>query len=177
MSNFTGFVRGVGGAATYKGDSWWTGGGIASYDSAPNTSDCSQYHALRSVISYKSTSNLWINDANADSVEVHSVEVHSVEDFTLPRTALYSPMHNVPWGSPYGLNVILGGGTASSLRPNPDDNPSALLDFEHMYMYDPATKRFRNQTAADTLPSLRVRFCSVRTPDFEGSYRIFISGE
>jgi hypothetical protein len=89
-------------------------------------------------------------------------------------TALFSRVHNVTFSSPDGLNVIFGGGIASSLSSASNAEPSDVLDFKHIYIHDPATKPFHNQTATGTRPTPRIRFCSVGTPGFNGSYEIFV---
>lgn len=161
-SNFNTLRRGSNGGATSRGESWYVLGGLATCRSDPRLHDCNQPELLGGIIEYNSTSNLWTND--------------SVQGFTESGTPLWSQMHNVPYGSSDGLNVIFGGGTASSLNMLSGADPSDLLDFEHIYIYDPATKTFHNQTATGTLPTPRLRFCSVGTPGFNGSYDIFIYG-
>jgi Kelch motif len=161
-SLFKNLLRTFEGAATSKGDTWYKVGGAISCGSDPNVLDCSQSHTMGPIISYNSTSNLWTND--------------SVQDFTPAGSALFSRMHNIPFGSPYGLNVILGGGTASWSRPAPVGIPPDLLDFKHIYLYDPTTKAFHNQTATGDLPTPRIGFCSVGTPGPNGTYEIFIYG-
>jgi Kelch motif len=130
--------------------------------SNPQTRSCSQRYALGPIISYNSTSNLWTND--------------SAQDFSGTGTAIFSKMRNVPFGGPDGLNVIFGGGIASSLSLTADDLPADLLDFKYIYIYDPATKTFHRQTSTGTRPSPRIRFCVVGTPGFNGSYEIFVYG-
>jgi hypothetical protein len=136
-------------------------GGAASSHSDPKVDDCSQFSILGPMISYNSTANLWTND--------------SVEDFTPSVTARFSQVHNIPFGSSDGVNVIFGGGTAQSLGSAV--NPPDLLDFKHIYIYDPTTKTFCNQTATGTPPTPRIRFCSVGTPGSNGSYEFFFMVE
>ena len=86
-------------------------------------------------------------------------------------------MHNTPFGSTDGLNVFFGGGIGTPLEPLLGIYSSNLLDFRHIYLYDPTTKTFYNQTATGTfIPEPRYGFCSVGTPGFNGSYDIFIYG-
>ena len=83
-------------------------------------------------------------------------------------------MHNVPFGSSGGLNLIFGGGTVLSETQELYLLPTELHDFKHIYIYDPTRKTFHSQTATGTPPTPRARFCSVGTPGSKGTYEIFI---
>jgi Kelch motif len=161
-SIFQNLRRGFGGAAASRDDIWYVVGGSANCGLDSNMDECSPFYPLGSMISYNSTSNLWTAD--------------SVQDFTASRTALWSQMHNIPSGSSNGLNIIFGGGTKPQGSRDLTNNPSDLLDFKHIYIYDPVTKTFHNQTATGTRPTPRIRFCSVGTPGSNGSYEIFVYG-
>jgi Kelch motif len=171
-SIFSSLRRGYKGAVASRGDTGYIVGGVINCGSDPEVDecclskpllrDCDQDHTLGPIISYNSTSNSWTSD--------------SVQDFSGTGTAIFSEMHNVPFGSSDGLNVIFGGGIASPLSLTSNGLPRDLLNFKHIYIYDPATKNFHNQTATGTWPSPRIRFCAVGTPGSNGSYEIFVYG-
>ena len=161
-SIFRNLRRSSRGATASRGDSWYMVGGVTHCSSDPAITDCDTFTSLGPMISYNSTSNHWTND--------------SAQDFTGSETAYFSAMHNVPFGSSVGLNVIFGGGTTSSVRTGDANYPTNLLDFQHIYIYNPITKTFHSQTATGTRPSPRMQFCSVGTPGNNGSYEIFVFG-
>lgn len=159
VSIFRNLRRSVRGATASRDDIWYMLGGVTHCAADRTISECSRYTSLGPIISYNSTSNLWTND--------------SAQDFTGSETAIFSAMHNVPFGSSVGLNVIFGGGTTFAGNTN---YPTNLLDFQHIYIYDPITKTFHSQTATGPRPSPRIQFCSVGTPGDNGSYEIFVYG-
>ncbi|ERF73543.1 hypothetical protein EPUS_07748 [Endocarpon pusillum Z07020] len=161
-SIFRDLRRSVRGATASRDDIWYMVGGATHCSSDRSISECSTFTSLGPIISYNSTSNLWTND--------------SAQDFTGSETAIFSAMHNVPFGSSVGLNVIFGGGTTFSGRTSDTYYPTNLLDFQHIYIYDPITKTFHSQTATGPRPSPRIQFCSVGTPGDNGSYEIFVFG-
>jgi hypothetical protein len=72
----------------------------------------------------------------------------------------------------------LRGGIAPENSGTPND--PVVLGFDHIYMYDPASKNFLNQTASEStsgsLPQPRNGFYSVGAPGSNGTYEIFIYG-
>ena len=158
-SLFPKLVRGVGCATARGGDTWYMLGGYRSCYSDPTIFDICSVYLLGPMVSYNSATGLWSNDSAAN--------------FTPAGSAVWSRMHNAPFGSSNGLNIILGGGTTSS----PTSDPPNLLSFDRIYIYDPSSKIFYNQTATGTsIPSPRERFCSVGVPGSNGTYEIFIYG-
>jgi hypothetical protein len=58
----------------------------------------------------------------------------------------------------------------------PDSTPADLLDFRHIYIYDPASRVFHDQIAKADRPSPRIRSCSVGTSGPNGTYEIVVYG-
>ena len=158
-SLFPRLLRGVGCATARGGDTWYMIGGYRTCYSDPSIYEICSLYLLGPMVSYNSATGLWSNDSAAS--------------FTPAGSALWSRMHNVPFGGSNGLNVIFGGGATSS----PTADPSNLLAFDRIYIYDPSTKIFYNQTTTGTsIPQPRTRFCSVGVPGSNGTYEIFIYG-
>lgn len=127
--------------------------------------DCSVVTGLGPVIiSYNSSSSLWTNA--------------SAEALTGTGSSVWAQSQNVPFGSSDGVNLIFGGGIAPENSGTPND--PVVLGFDHIYMYDPASKNFLNQTASEStsgsLPQPRNGFYSVGAPGSNGTYEIFIYG-
>jgi hypothetical protein len=144
---------------------WWAVGGYTSCHSDPNMFDCSVVTGLGPVIiSYNSSSSLWTNA--------------SAEALTGTGSSVWAQSQNVPFGGSDGVNLIFGGGIAPENSGTPND--PVVLGFDHIYMYDPASKNFLNQTASEStsgsLPQPRNGFYSVGAPGSNGTYEIFIYG-
>ena len=146
-SPFPALCRGVGGAASTKGDTWYEVGGYTTRHSDLGT-NCPAATTLGSFITYNSTSAVWTSDSAAGLSPSGSL--------------VWSHMHSVPFGRPGGLNIILGGGIAAW---GSDPVQPALIGLDHIYVYNPVIKVILNQSASESTfgstPQPRKQFCSV----------------
>lgn len=113
------------------------------------------------IVSYNASTNMWTNDSTSELTP-------------WPNALQWGRMENAPFSSSKGLNIILGGYTAERIS---DFN--ALLSLDTIYIHDPVTGKFWNQTATSAtgeMPKPRMRFCSVGMVGSNGTFEIFIFG-
>jgi len=128
-SLFPRLLRRAGCATARGGDTWYMVGGYRTCFSDPTIIDVSSRYSLGPMISYDSATGVWIDDSAAS--------------FLAAGSALWSRMHNVPFGSSNGLNDIFGGGVASS----PTQDTSSLLSFDRIDIYDPSASKIKQTRA------------------------------
>lgn len=112
------------------------------------------------IVSYNMTTGVWANN--------------SATGFSTYGTAQYGQMKYVPNFADQGLFVVFGGETSDQVEWF--DNGSNLLSFGTIYIYDPSSNTWHNQTASGTIPESRDRFCSVGVRGDNGTFEIFIMG-
>jgi Kelch motif len=118
------------------------------------------YVPIPGIVTYNMLSGVWANNSAAG--------------FSTYGTAQYGQMQFVPNVAENGLLVIFGGETSDDVRWY--DNGSNLLSFGTIYMYDPSSNTWHNQTASGTIPESRDRFCSVGVQGDNGTFEIFMMG-
>ena len=111
------------------------------------------------IVSYNMSSKLWANN--------------SATGFSTYGTAMYGQMQRIPYGD-NGLFMVIGGETSNNILWV--DNGSDLLSFEAVYIYDPTSNSWHNQTTSGDVPESRDRFCSVGIAGDNGTFEIFIFG-
>ena len=119
-----------------------------------------EFVPIPGIVTYNMSSGVWANDSAAG--------------FSTYGTAQYGQMQYVPNVAENGLLVLFGGETSDDVEWH--DNGSNLLSFDTIYMYDPSSNTWHNQTASGTVPESRDRFCSVGVQGDNGTFEIFIMG-
>jgi Kelch motif len=136
-------------------------GGYTTCRSDPKILDCGAQKVLGPMIAYNAASNTWTNNSAAGLT-------------SWPNALLLSTMESVPFGSPKSLNVIFSGYSSDTIS---DSSP--YLGLDTVYIHDPVTNIFWNQTATSAsgnIPQPRVRACSVGIQGTNGTFEIFVFG-
>ncbi|KAI9793855.1 MAG: hypothetical protein M1816_007107 [Peltula sp. TS41687] len=159
-SIFPSLVRPAGGVGAYGDGLGLLLGGYATSISSLESRSYQGLVPTPGMLSYNMSSGVWANN--------------SATDFSTYGTAILGQMQYVPNFGEQGLFVVVGGQTAN--RVSWQDRGSNLLPFRNIYIYDPASASWHNQTASGSIPNPRDRFCSVGVQGENGTYEVFIYG-
>lgn len=114
------------------------------------------------MLAYNASTNTWINSSATGLTP-------------WPNALQKASMRNVPFASPNGLNMIFSGYSSDTVV----DGGHPLLGLDTVYIHDPATSLFWNQTttsASGSFPQPRVSACSVAMQGSNGTFEIFLFG-
>ena len=142
-----GILRPSGGAAAFTGSMGFLAGGYESNRTSPGL--IGAYDAP-GIVSYSFSNGTWANDTAAISSVVSDGSFQ------------WGGMEYLSTLGPNGMIVLWGGQTTET---GSYELGSQLLPMNTITLYDPVTEKFYHQNTTGTVPSARIRFCSVNVED------------
>jgi len=149
-------TRQAGGTGTVVNDTLFMLGGYASWTTSPETRSLRSFLPMPGIVSYNTTSRVWRNDSSAG--------------YSRYGTSVFGHMEYLPEFGTQGLLAVLGG--ESTIPEVYKEDGSGLMPFDNIAIYDPATRRWYNQSTTGTQPSQRERFCAVGVKGLNGTYEM-----
>lgn len=148
---FDHLTRPVKGYQAYGGESALVLGGVSNSQSDEKTKDAEGDIPLPGLMTLNMTTKAFINS--------------SAKSFNGKEEGDLGQMHYVPSFGPNGLFMIMGG----SKIP---ENDTHTVDFSNIWVYEPVTTRWFNQTATGNIPEPRRGFCIAGLNSTNGTYEM-----
>lgn len=148
---FDHLTRPVRGYQAYGRDAALSLGGVSTYQTSPTTEQVEDDIPLAGLLGLNMTTKTFTNS--------------SAKSFNAGQNGVLGQMHYVPSFGPNGFFAIMGGTTV------PDDTDS-YIGFGNIWVYEPVTNIWYNQTATGNIPQKRKEFCTAGLNSTSGTYEM-----
>ena len=149
-------TRSVRGLAAYGGDSAFVLSGVANSQTSLETQDAPNDILLPGIVQFNMTTKKFTNS--------------SARGYTYNQTAQSGNAQYVPSFGPNGLFLFMGGF-------NITDNDDVGIPLDNIWVYEPVTDKWYNQTASGNVPMARREACIAGVNSTNGTYEMFVSSQ